>query len=289
MNASMTVESVWRYPVKSMQGEEISEAEITDRGVLGDRAYALMDRTTGHIASAKHPRKWSKLLQCRAVFVESPQLGQPLPPIWITLPDGTEICSTQPDVDQVLSAVVERDVTLLAEAPAAPTREADRTPIDSFNFSQPEIIREEGVAIAAPSGTFFDYAPLHILTTATLNRLQKLYPNGDFEVCRFRPNIVVATHGDQQSFIENDWLDHKLTLGTAALLYMIDPCPRCVITTLAQGDLPHDLNILRTVGQHNQAASVTLAPGVVLPAVAGVYAKVLHGGKIHQGDAVGLK
>jgi hypothetical protein len=77
-----------------MQGEEINEAEITDRGVLGDRAYALMDRTTGHIASAKHPRKWSKLLQCRAVFVEPPQLGQPLPPVWITLPDGAVICST---------------------------------------------------------------------------------------------------------------------------------------------------------------------------------------------------
>jgi hypothetical protein len=68
-----SVVSVWRYPVKSMQGEEINGADITDRGILGDRAYALMDRTTGHIASAKHPRKWSKLLECRGAFVEPPQ------------------------------------------------------------------------------------------------------------------------------------------------------------------------------------------------------------------------
>lgn len=287
MNASMTIESIWRYPIKSMQGEKVSEAEITDRGVLGDRAYALIDCATGHIASAKYPRKWSKLLHCRAGFVEPPQLGQPLPPLWITLPDGTGICSTQPDVDRVLSQVLRRDVMLLAEAPEDPIREADRTPID--DFPQPEIIRQERVAIAAPIGTFFDYAPLHILTTATLNRLQELYPTGDFAVRRFRPNIVVATPGDQPGFTENDWLDHQLLPGTAAQLHVIDPCPRCVITTLAQEDLPHDLDILRTVGQHNRAASVTLAPGVVLPAVAGVYAKVLHWGRIRQGDTVTLK
>ncbi|MBD3887528.1 MOSC N-terminal beta barrel domain-containing protein [Phormidium tenue FACHB-886] len=179
-----TITSIRRYPVKSMQGEEINIADVSDRGVLGDRAYALIDRATGHIASAKHPRKWSRLLACHAGFVKPPQLGKPLPPVSIMLPDGDVICSTQPDVDQVLSRVLEREVTLLAEAPSNPTREADRTPLAEApsnptreadrtpidGASLPEAIREERVAFAAPNGTFFDYAPLHILTTATLER-----------------------------------------------------------------------------------------------------------------------
>lgn len=149
-----------------------------------------MERATGHIASAKHPRKWSKLLECRATFVEPPQLGKPLPPVWITLPDGVVICSSQPDIDRVLSNVLGRDVTLLAQAPANPTREADRTPID--DSSHQETIQQEPVALAAPVGTFFDYSPLHILTTATVNRFRELYPAGQFEMCRFRPNLVVS-------------------------------------------------------------------------------------------------
>ncbi len=281
-----SVVSVWRYPVKSMQGEELNGAIVTDRGVLGDRAYAVMDRTTGYIASAKHPRKWGKLLECRAGFVEPPQPSAPLPPVWITLPDGTAINSTQSDVDWVLSSVLGRDVTLLFKAPVAPIREANRSPIDGS--SHPETIMQEKMAIAAPSDTFFDYAALHVLTTATINRLQQLYSAGRFEVRRFRPNLVVATVGDDGDFVENNWLGHSLAIGTQVHLHTIDPCPRCVVTTLAQGDLPRDLGILRTVAQHNAIASVTLAPGVVFPAVAGVYANVLQGGTICQGDSVWL-
>ena len=94
-----SVPSLWRYPVKSMQGEEVNEAAIAERGLLGDRAYALLDRATGYIASAKHPRKWATLLACRAAFVEPPHPGAPLPPVSITLPDGTAISSADPEVD----------------------------------------------------------------------------------------------------------------------------------------------------------------------------------------------
>jgi hypothetical protein len=278
------VVAVWRYPVKSMQGEELNGAAITERGLLGDRAYAIRDLATGHIASAKHPRKWQTLFACRAAFVEPPQLGRPLPAVWITLPDGSVISSAQTDVDQVLSGVLGRDVALVAEAPEAPTREADRSPIDGSET----LIREERMSLAAPVGTFFDYAPLHLVTTATLDRLQELYPTGRFEARRFRPNIVVAPHEQAAGFVENQWLGQPVTIGAQVRLQAIDPSPRCVITTLAQGDLPHDPGILRTVSQHNAVASATLAPGVVFPAVAGVYLQIVQGGSIRRGDLVGL-
>src|ERR1051326_2766142 len=113
------VVALWRYPVKSMQGEEIGTSAATERGLLGDRAYAILDRETGLIASAKHPRKWSRLFACSAAYAEPPRPGDPLPPISITLPDGESIHSEQPDVDTILSRILGREVSLVRETPGA--------------------------------------------------------------------------------------------------------------------------------------------------------------------------
>lgn len=280
-----SVVALWRFPVKSMQGEEIDEANATERGLLGDRVYALLDNETGCVVTVKHPRKWGRLFECRATFAEPPRLGLPMPPIWITLPDGTVVNSADAAVDRVLSCALGREVSLVAVAPAKPTREVDRTPIDGFPSG--EVVKREQIALAAPAGTFFDYAPLHVLTTATMDRLRELYPEGRFEARRFRPNIVVATA--ESGFPENRWLGSPLRIGEGVRLRMIDPCPRCFVPTLAQGDLPRDPEILRTIAEHNAVASATLAPGVVLPAVAGAYASVQSGGTIRRGDTVWLE
>jgi uncharacterized protein len=283
--------ALWRYPVKSMQGEEINASIVTERGLLGDRGYAILDRETGFVASAKHPRKWGRLLECRAAFAEPPRSGEPLPPVWITLPDGGMIHSAQDDTDLILSRILGRTVSLVAEAPASPTREANRTPVmgaSDESGSSAEVIKQEAMALAAPVGTFFDYASLHILTTATINRLKELYPAGRFEARRFRPNIVVAPLANEQGFVENQWLGRQLQIGVEVWLQIIDPCPRCIVTTLPQGDLPRDAGILRTVAQSNSVASATLAPGVVFPAVAGTYANIVRGGTISRGDTARL-
>ncbi|WP_438031031.1 MOSC domain-containing protein [Sorangium sp. So ce233] len=281
-----TVVSLWRYPIKSMQGEELDEAAITDRGVLGDRTYAVVDRETGHVASAKHPGKWGALLACRAAFAAPPRPSAPLPPVWITLPDGAVISSAQPDVDQALSRALGRDVALVSRAPEAPRREADRSPVDAP--AAPTTIVEEPMALAAPAGTFFDVAAVHVLTTATLDRLRELHPSGRIEAPRFRPNLVVATPPDERRFLENGWIGRTLAIAAEVRLDVIDPCPRCVVPTLAQGEFPRDPGILRALARNNAVASATLAPGVVFPAVAGIYATVRHGGAIRRGAAVRL-
>ncbi len=282
--AAGTVVSLWRYPVKSMQGEELSAAAVTARGIAGDRAYALIDRETGLVASAKHPRKWGRLFECGAAFVEPPRAGEPPPPVRITLPDGTVVDSREPDVDRALSRVLGREVTLAAEAPAGAMREADRTPVDAEGGA--EVINREDIAAAAPPGTFFDYGVLHLLTTGTLSRLGELYPGGRFEARRFRPNLVVAPAETVADSVENEWLGRPLSIGAEVRLEAIDPAPRCVVTTLAQSDLPRDPGILRTLARHSRAASATLAPGVVFPAVAGLYAAVLQEGTVRRGDPV---
>jgi uncharacterized protein len=114
------------------------------------------------------------------------------------------------------------------------------------------------------------------LTTSTINRLRELYPEGRFEVRRFRPNIVVESRYEEKDFIENLWIGKKITIGKDIVLNVIGPCTRCVMITLPQGDLPRDLGILRTVARYNQVN-------------VGVYASVLQSGTVHRGDLVQLK
>jgi len=127
-----------------------------------------------------------------------------------------------------------------------------------------------------PEGTFFDTATVHILTKATLECLQELYPQGRFEVPRFRPNVVVRPTDGSKGFVENDWLGRIITFGERVRLKIDFNCARCVMTTLAQRDLPKDSGILRTAAQHNQVN-------------VGVYASVFQGGKIRIGDSFRLE
>ncbi len=265
-----SVVALWRYPVKSMMGEELNAADLTQRGLLGDRAYALVDRSTGKVVSAKNPRKWSKLFDFRAAFVEAPRSGQKIPPVRITLPNGTIATTEQGDLEQALSDVLGREVTLATTAPETPSLEEYCPDLDGL--AHRETVTDESM----PAGTFFDLAVIHVLTTATIDRLRELYPQGRFEVRRFRPNIVVEPDSGAKGFVENDWIGHTLALGDEVRLSITGPCPRCVMTTLPQGDLPRDPGILRTAAQHNQVN-------------VGVYANVVRGGTIRRGDPVRLE
>jgi uncharacterized protein YcbX len=152
-------------------------------------------------------------------------------------------------------------------------------------FDNTETIRESGSFMMR--GRFSDYAAVHLLTTATLARLQELYPQGCPDLHRFRPNIVVETASGEKDFIENAWVGHTLAIGAEVRLNITDPCPRCVMTTLAQDGLPQDLRVLRTVAQHNQV-SIPALRGEVRPSV-GVMAFVIRGGTIRRGDSISIE
>jgi uncharacterized protein YcbX len=274
------VVTLWRYPLKSMLGEELNATEVTTRGLPGDRAYALVDQATNKVASAKNPRKWPHLFDFRAAFVIPPRPGMPLPAVRITLPDGTILSNEQSDISQLLSQALRREVTLEAaergqqegvasSSPNARTANAEEywPDMEGLDF------RDTVTDFALPEGTFFDCATVHLLTTATLERLRDLYPAGRFEVRRFRPNIVVQTPNGVKDFVEDAWIGHTLAIGDAVRLAITGPCPRCVMTTLPQADLPADPGILRTAARHNQVN-------------VGVYASVLAGGTVRRGDAI---
>ncbi len=264
-----TVGALWRYPVKSMMGEELNATDVTERGLLGDRAYALVDGETGKVASAKFPRKWPTLFDHRAAFVNGPRVGERPAPVRITLPDGEVVSSEEEGLDRILSADLGRAVALAKTAPQTPSLEEYWPDIDGL--AHRELVTDE----AMPPGTFFDIAVVHVLTTATLDRLRQLCPESRFEVRRYRPNIVVAPTAGAAGFIENDWVGRTVVIGDDVRLQVTQPCTRCVMTTLSQGDLPKDPGILRTAAQHNDVN-------------VGVYASVDRPGRVRRGDAVSL-
>jgi uncharacterized protein YcbX len=262
-----------------MLGEELDVAEVTEWGLRGDRVYALVDQADGKVATAKNPRKWPHLFEFRAGCIDPAQPGAP---IFMTLPDGTRVTSDQTDCSQILSQALAREVKL--QAVSRPGEAATDTSAISGVTAKgeeywPDIEgrdhRNTVTDFALPEGTFFDSATVHLLTTATLNCLHEAYPQGRFEVRRFRPNIVVDLAGDENQFAENAWVGHTLAIGDQVRLTITGPCGRCVMTTLAQEDLPSDSGILRTAVQRNQGH-------------VGVYARVERGGVIRPGDRVKL-
>ena len=265
-----------------MMGEELSIAQVKDHGLVGDRVYALLDSSDGKVASAKNPRKWPSLFAFQATFSAPSSSSAKVPPVRTTLPDGTIVTSEQSDLNQALSKALKREVILAvtergsvagvrSSLPAAWTANAEEYWPDIAGLDHRDTVTD----FALPTGTFFDCATVHLLTTASLNRLRGFYPQGRFEVPRFRPNIVVDPVGGKQSFAEQAWIGYTLAIGDEVHLSITGPCGRCVMTTLDQGDLPKDSAILRTAVQHNQGH-------------VGVYAAVVRGGTVRRGDRVRL-
>jgi len=277
--SSYAISSLWRYPVKSMAGEEVEAVDVTAAGLTGDRAYALVDTANGKVGSAKSVRKFGGLLKSQARFVTPPATGAPAPPVRITLVDGAVCRSDQPDLDAVLAAAFGPQVSLVSAAPSGLMLEFAAGTLGG-KFAE---TTELPVASAAPPGRLFDYACVHLITTATLRRLAAEYPGGQFAIQRFRPNLVVEC-GEVSGFVENSWAGRTLAIGPDLVLNVSIPCPRCVMTTLPRTDLPLDPGILRTAAQLNK---LDLGDFGSLPCV-GVYADVVKPGRIERGDPVRL-
>src|SRR5262244_1860163 len=202
-----TVAELWRFPVKSMRGEQIDDVRITETGLIGDRGYALIETDTGKVVSAKSVKLFPDLLGCRSAFVEPPQPGRELPPVRIDLPDGSSVRSDSHNCARSLSAYFRRDVTLGRAAPFDFTIDQYHPDLENLDPAghRNEVLEqrlgsaffaEAGLDSPVPEGLFFDLFPLTILTTSTLEQFNKIRPESRFDRRRFRMNIIVNTSGE---------------------------------------------------------------------------------------------
>lgn len=280
---SMAVASLWRYPVKTMQGEELGSATVREDGIVGDRGWALRDETRRSITGG---RRFGSLMAASARYRVEPEAGAAPGHVDITMPDGAVVGSDDDGVDGALSDLVGSPVSLWPRLPAsekAHYRRRLQTPwaavadvaalmgiergdgIPHVHRFPPALIRNETLP-----GTYFDAAPLLIMTSSTLGAIQQRTPRSQVDVRRFRPNIVLDVDDEASEWPEQAWIGRRLRIG-GCVVKVTSTCPRCVMTTRAFADLPEDRAILRTLAteMHRNA---------------GVYAKVVEGGTVDRGD-----
>ncbi|GLW69397.1 molybdenum cofactor biosynthesis protein [Kitasatospora phosalacinea] len=259
----MIVAALHRHPVKSLLGEQVDRARIDAHGLAGDRRHALLDLTDGRIASAKEPRTWRRLLTLRAEGLEDGGAR-------ITGPDGGVLD------DGGVSALLGRPVRLIGERPAgAKLRRSVPEQVLAAGVEAEVDSPEQEFGSAAEPGSFFDFAPLHLVTTASL---------AGAPAARYRPNLVIDHDGEP--YAENAWIGRELAVGPDLRLRVIAATPRCAVPTLPHGTLPADPEALRRPARENRVRPLpAMQP---LPCL-GVYAQVLAPGVVGVGDAVTLR
>jgi uncharacterized protein len=274
-----TVRSLFRYPVKSMLGEALTESAVTELGLAHDRRFALIDTATGRAASAKAPVLWRALLGFSARI----DCGDVSPRVVITLPDGEITSDIDDKVDEKISRRLDREVHLAASPP--PDLEIER--------ARPDEVLAQGVDAqvtadigrlgrASPQGAFFDYAPLHLITTSGLAALAQA-AGGEVETARYRPNLVIDT-GGAPAFMEDAWVGREVEIGPEVRLRVLVATPRCAVPTLAHGDLPQRADAMTAL----MASHLVTVEGRPRPCL-GVYSQVLQGGVVRVGDEVRVR
>lgn len=166
------------------------------------------------------------------------------PALEVRFPDGTVVRGDPDEISRRVSALLDRDVLL----------------------------------VSGPPGMLVDLAPVHVLATSTLRALAAAHPGGDWDPRRLRPNILV----DDSGAAAGDWLSCDLRIGAEVVLHVVLPTGRCVMTTLAQGDLPRDAAVLKTIAR----VGLRQVEGLGERACAGFYADVVRPGVVRHGDAV---
>ncbi len=271
-----TVETLWRYPVKSMLGERLEEAFLTKNGTLGDRAWALRDIASGKIVSAK---KYPVLLGFRARYDAEPTASDP-GRVAIEMPDGRVVQPDDPETSERISRILDLPVRLENKA-----QELERTGIvreTVFGDVPVSKFKPEWTPETMPDyfelmrGSFFEIGPIFILTSGSLDHLRACQGGTALiDQRRFRPNIYIDTSGESEGFVEDAWIGGTMAIGASVSLSDFSGTVWCVTSTLPQEELPRDLSILRTIAQDHGGCL-------------GVYANVRAEGTIRVGDSIGL-
>ncbi len=277
------LQTIWRYPVKSMMGEELPSCRVEEDGIPGDRGFALHDAV-----QVRGAKKFPVLMQCRARYDGEPSDGT-TPPVVVELPDGNRVRSDAAGIDVALADLVGKDVKLYPRLPAdaedhyrrnerldaAGAREVfgrkPDEPLPDLSIMPGDVLAELR-DFATPRGTYFDAFPIHFLTTSWLAALSEANPDGRFEAPRFRPNFLID--GAEPGFAEEGWCGKRLRIGSV-VLSCDTPTIRCSMTAQQTEDLPKDAKVLRTIVEaSNQNV--------------GAYARVVSSGSCRVGDDVEL-
>lgn len=264
-DAALRVAQIWRYPVKSMAGERMQQAEVGPKGIPFDRGWAVRDEKAGVIRSARYI---PKLLMCSARYLPDTDAGL-VPHVEITLPDGSTVRSDDPDVHRRLSEAIGRPLSLWSLKPESEVEHLrtgpqafktgnfksemrlifglkDDEPLPDFS-AMPRPLMRELAELVAPRGTYVDAFPFDILTTSSIRHLQRHVPDAELDVRRFRPNVLVDDGGASDEPREHAWLGRSVRVDQAEFDVVME-CPRCTIIAAEQaGGITRNSAITRAI------------------------------------------
>jgi uncharacterized protein YcbX len=248
----MQVVGIWRYPVKSLQGEALHEVVVEPDGLEGDRRWGIKDERTGRILTA---RRRPELLQATATYRD----GVPV----VALPSGRIAAGPGAETDRLLSAWLGSEASLVKSDASDPGR------AEYFEDATDDTSR--AVEWTMPESRYVDAAALLVLTTSSLRTGSAFHPAGSWEARRFRPNVLVDAADD--GWPEDEWLGRVLRIGTAVVV-PTQGCIRCTMVTREQPGIPEDREIFRVLARHH-AARFGVWCEVARPGVAAVQNQVL--------------
>jgi hypothetical protein len=278
----MKVKSIWRYPIKSMGGESLTQSMLSQHGIVGDRSYALHDGKSS--CSAK---KYAQLMGYSAQYDSEPD-GINIPPVTFRV-GNTAVNSGDSNLEELMTRELRTNITLDKLRPNDDLeyyrRSTEKQPIEEIRnvlgleegepFPDFSEFPDSSLEFNTPPGTFFDAYPLLVMTTNSLNRLQQVTKGTVIDERRFRPNLVIDADELEVDFIEEQWRDRFLEIGDTIIKLTL-PCPRCVMTTIAFQDLEKAPQIMRALVQENHHKL-------------GIYGQVIKPGKIQIGDEAHLQ
>ncbi len=281
-----TIKNIYRYPVKTMGGEEVNQCFVDETGVLGDRVWTMYDQNGGGICGGK---RYPALMQFDARFTATPTPEHRAAQAEITMPDGTVLATDDPSASKQISDVLGVEMALMPVMPADQLDHYRRDP--SVEFSEeglramfartpdeplPDLTTfpAEVLEFESPPGTYFDAFPLMMMTQSGMDGVQARSSESQVDVRRFRPNFLIETVDGKPGHAEADWAGKTLQIGELVLQADMT-CPRCVMTTHGFKDLPKDPKIMRAVVQETGGDL-------------GIYARVVQPGIVNVGDDIVL-
>jgi uncharacterized protein YcbX len=253
------IESIWRYPVKSMRGEELDEAFASYSGIYGDRLFAFRSSANHKGFPYFTARDQRRLLQYRPRFRYPDKATRP-----INLIDA-ESRNANPLVADLAELVVD------VETPAGKTLAIDDPAL--IEMLRADIDQKHQVTLMQSQRAMTDCRPVSIFSLQSAQQLAE-ETGTPVDKRRFRANVYVDLTASD-GFAENDLVDRSVRIGSKVVITILERDPRCVIITLDPDTGEQAPAVLKKVAQAHDG-------------MAGVYGAVLVEGMVHKGDPVEL-
>lgn len=282
-----TVQELWRYPVKSMEGEALQKAQLEKLGMVGDRYWAIKDISSNELTTV---RKSPKLLKLSACYESEPRagtLGESVAPVKITIPEIGSFSSNDASLNAHLSNYFKKEISLHPLQPKSNWRFYKLKTISGEKALKKQFYSKEALPslgsiswsklielsfFATPRGRFYDVYPLHLITSNSTRTLESLVPEGDFQPKRFRPNIYIHSNEENEQLDEFEWVGGRLHIGET-IIKCESKTVRCLMPAQPQPGIEKDTHVLRALDKYTERHY-------------GINATIIKQGNISIGDTV---